>query len=207
MKKKPMAKTTLTVDVEFDPNVTDAESIASAAGRLMETILSTPGIMDEYANPRFAPFFVAASADKSPHSPSTVVVEITGGVLQEAYASDPNISLRLVDWDTDGLQADENNRVFAVTGDDGRSRLAVVTEFPTVALGQIPGDTRQVLQRAGLEPDEQPEEVCRRWVLYDMDADALLRTTAYGNYEEAVDDADRCNDVLVLPLVIPGIVL
>ncbi len=60
--KKPMAKTTLTVDVEYDDQVTDPESIASAADRLMETVLSTPGIMEEYADPRFGEFFVLSSA-------------------------------------------------------------------------------------------------------------------------------------------------
>ena len=56
-----MAKTTLIVDVTYDDQVTDPESIASAADRLMETALSTPGVMDEYANPRFGEFFVLGS--------------------------------------------------------------------------------------------------------------------------------------------------
>ena len=51
MQKKPMAKTTLTVDVEYDDQVTDPEALASAADRLMETVLSTPGIMEEYGEP------------------------------------------------------------------------------------------------------------------------------------------------------------
>lgn len=53
-----MAKTTLTLDVTYDDQVTDPESLASAADRLMETVLSTPGIMEEYGNPRFGEFFV-----------------------------------------------------------------------------------------------------------------------------------------------------
>jgi hypothetical protein len=108
-------KATFTIDVEFDPNATDAESIASAADRLLKTALSTPGIMDEYANPQFGPFFVVALAKK--------------------------------------------------------------------------------------------RKARRRWVLYDLDADALLRTTAYHDYDEALDDAERANDVMVLPLVIEGIIL
>lgn len=43
-------------------------------------------------------------------------------------------------------------------------------------------------------------EVRRRWVLYDFDADCLLTTRTYATYEEAVEDASRARDVLVLPL-------
>ncbi len=54
-------RTTLTVDIDYDPDVTDPETLASATDRLLETALSTPGIMDEYANPRFGEFFVMGS--------------------------------------------------------------------------------------------------------------------------------------------------
>jgi hypothetical protein len=52
-------KAAFTVEVEFDQRITDAESIASALDRLMETALSTPGIMEDYAEPRIGEFFVA----------------------------------------------------------------------------------------------------------------------------------------------------
>ena len=48
-----MAKAILMLQVEFDPEKTDAESIAVAADRLLETALSTPGILEEYGNPTF----------------------------------------------------------------------------------------------------------------------------------------------------------
>lgn len=51
----------LTVDVTYDPQVTDAESIASAADRLLETALSTPGILEEYGSPTFDSFYVASN--------------------------------------------------------------------------------------------------------------------------------------------------
>lgn len=51
------AKTTLTVQVTYDPDKTDPESIASAADRLLETVLSTPGIMAEYGDPKFDEFY------------------------------------------------------------------------------------------------------------------------------------------------------
>jgi hypothetical protein len=61
-----MAKTTLTVDIEYDPELTDPEGLASAMDRLLETALSTPGIMDEYANPKVGEFFVASMAGDRP---------------------------------------------------------------------------------------------------------------------------------------------
>ncbi len=108
-----MAKTTLTLDVEYDDRVTDPEALASAADRLLETVLSTPGIMEEYGDPRFGEFFVLSSG---------------------------------------------------------------------------------------------AEQTRRRWVLYDLDNDALLGTRVYTDYDEAVEDAAQADDVLVLPLVIQGIV-
>jgi hypothetical protein len=53
-----MKRTVLTVKVYYDDKVTDAESVAVAADRLLETALSTPGILDEYGNPEFGEFLV-----------------------------------------------------------------------------------------------------------------------------------------------------
>jgi hypothetical protein len=47
----------LYVEVEFDPAVTDAESLATAMDRLMETVLSTPDILDDYGNPAVKQFY------------------------------------------------------------------------------------------------------------------------------------------------------
>ena len=52
-------KTTLTVEIKYDPRKTDAEGLACAMDRLLETALSTPGVMDEYGNPTIGEFFVA----------------------------------------------------------------------------------------------------------------------------------------------------
>jgi len=111
-------RTTLTVDIDYDPAATDPEALASAADRLFETVLSTPGIMDEYGNPHFDQFSVLSSAAES-------------------------------------------------------------------------------------EPDSPHTR--RRWVLYDLDTDALVGTRVYTNHDEAVEDAAQANDILVLPLVIQGI--
>jgi len=52
-------KTTLTVDVEYDPDMTDPEGLATAMARLLETALALPGVLDEYGNPAVGEFFVA----------------------------------------------------------------------------------------------------------------------------------------------------
>jgi hypothetical protein len=51
-------KTKLSIDVEFDGDKTDPESLASVADMLLQTALSTPGVLDEYGNPQFGEFFV-----------------------------------------------------------------------------------------------------------------------------------------------------
>jgi hypothetical protein len=43
--------------------------------------------------------------------------------------------------------------------------------------------------------------VTRRWILYCIDSDMLLTTRTYDSYDEAAEDANQVDDVLVLPLV------
>ena len=73
-------KSTLTVEIEYDPARTDPEGLACAMDRLMETVLSTPGIMDEYANPRVGEFLVAtpAATDLQRYT-----LQIDGGLLRQ----------------------------------------------------------------------------------------------------------------------------
>jgi hypothetical protein len=52
-------KTRLTLEVEFDAEATDPEGLAVALDRLLETALSTPGILDDYGNPKFGEFLAA----------------------------------------------------------------------------------------------------------------------------------------------------
>ena len=56
--KKGTLKTTLTVEVEYDPAMTNAEGLACAMDRLLETALSTPDILDDYGNPKVGEFLV-----------------------------------------------------------------------------------------------------------------------------------------------------
>jgi len=50
---------TVSFAVEFDDEKTDAESIATALGTVMETGLSTPGILEEYGEVSVADPLVA----------------------------------------------------------------------------------------------------------------------------------------------------
>ena len=54
----------LRIDVVYDETKTDLDAIACAADTLLETALSTPGILDEYANPTFEPFYVQYHDEK-----------------------------------------------------------------------------------------------------------------------------------------------
>jgi len=56
----------LTIEVQYDETATDPEAIASAADTLLETALSTPGILDEYGNPTFDEFYVASHFARVP---------------------------------------------------------------------------------------------------------------------------------------------
>ena len=58
-----MAKTVLTIEVEYDEKVTAPEAIASAANRLLETALSTPGILGEHGDLCFGDFVVETIAE------------------------------------------------------------------------------------------------------------------------------------------------
>lgn len=46
----------LTLSVTYDDKVTDGESLCSAFDTLLDTAMSTPGILDEYGNPNVDPF-------------------------------------------------------------------------------------------------------------------------------------------------------
>jgi hypothetical protein len=59
-------QTTLTVDVTYDPEKTDPEGLAIAMDKLMETALSTPGILDDYGNPNIAEFFPVSPIKRIP---------------------------------------------------------------------------------------------------------------------------------------------
>ena len=58
---------------------------------------------------------------------------------------------------------------------------------------------RAKLVELGVAPESAKQG---RYVLYDIDTDALVSTTTYDSPQEAADDADQFDDVIVLPLPI-----
>jgi hypothetical protein len=192
-------KTTLTVEVEYDPAMTDPEGLACAMDRLLETALSTPGITDDYGNPKVDEFFIAK--ETAPPA-AKVVLNISGGVLQGVFGSDPAIAVTRVDWDTEGSDSSEPG-VFEIPDGHGGTQLAAVAEYPVLPLTDLVGtETEAALKAAGLELTEAADRtVTRRWILYCIDSDMLLTTRTYDSYDEAAEDANQVDDVLVLPLV------
>jgi hypothetical protein len=190
-------KTTLTVEIDYDPAITDGESLACAMDRLLETALSTPDIFCEYGNPTVGEFFVA----KEPAAPM-IVLNISGGVLQDVFGSDPAIAVTLVDWDCDDCSPSDNN-IVELPDVRGGTHLAAVTEYPVMPLTDLAGtETEAALKAAGVDLTQPAARtVSRRWVLYSIDSNELLTTRTYGSYEEAVEDANQVDDILVLPLV------
>ena len=110
-------KTKLTLEIDYDPAMTDPEGLAYAMDQLLETALSTPSILSDYGNPTIGQFFVA----KETVSPAAkVVLDISGGVLQDVFGSDPAIAVTRVDWDTGGSDSSEPG---AVEIPDGRGGM------------------------------------------------------------------------------------
>lgn len=68
---KKLEKSRLWLDVEYSPEHTDPEGLAEALNRLLETALSTPGIMEDYGEPHFGLCCVAA-VDPSSRSKKTI---------------------------------------------------------------------------------------------------------------------------------------
>ena len=48
----------LTIEVEFDPDVTDVHTVGDAVDNLLETAMSTPGILDRCGEPSIGQTYV-----------------------------------------------------------------------------------------------------------------------------------------------------
>jgi hypothetical protein len=156
-------KTTLTVEIEYDPQKTDPEGLACAMDRLLETALSIPEVMDEYGNPTIGEFFVARKTASA--SAAKIVLNVSGGVLQDVFSSDPAVTLLLVDWDTEGCDPSDNGIVEIPDG-RGSTQLAHVAECPVCPLEELAGtETEAALKAAGLAltlPADSDRTVARK---------------------------------------------
>jgi hypothetical protein len=141
-------KTTLTIEIDYDPATTDPEGLACAMDRLLETALSTPDILGDDGSPTIGEFFVA----KDMAAPTAkVVLGISGGVLQDVFCSHPAAEVILVDWDVEGCDSSEDG-VVAIAAGQGKTRLAAVAEYPVCPLEELTGtETKAALKAAGLD--------------------------------------------------------
>lgn len=48
----------LTIEIEFDPDITDADAVGEAVDNLLETAMSTPGILEEYGEPSIGQTYI-----------------------------------------------------------------------------------------------------------------------------------------------------
>jgi hypothetical protein len=58
-----MKTTTLTMEVGYDPDITNPGDLAEAADNLLETSLNTEGVLDECGDPQFGAFLVQDDDD------------------------------------------------------------------------------------------------------------------------------------------------
>jgi hypothetical protein len=76
-----------------------------------------------------------------------VVLNVSGGVVQDVYVDDPDsIEVVLIDWDTEGCAVGENDSLVEVEAADGALANAVV--YPTAPLDKMPADVKEAVEKA-----------------------------------------------------------
>ena len=201
-------KTTLTVDIKYNGRKTDPESLASAMDRLLETALSTPGILEEYGEPRVGEFFVATKPAPPPRP--RIVLNISGGVLAgrvrlpHGNGRDPGrLGLRRMrsfrrwhrrDFRRAGRHAPGERGGIPRVSTRRPCRHGYREGHPNGRIGPAPAGPRRgrdhkVMGALRLRPEK------------------LATTRVHDSYQEAAEDAKELNNVLVLPLVYEEIVV
>lgn len=107
-------RTTLTVEIEYDPTLTDPEGLACAMDRLLETALSTPDILDECGNPTVGEFFVA-NESAATRAPKAAGQELTHSADSDRTATDRWV---LYSIDTDTLLTTRTYDSYAQAAED-----------------------------------------------------------------------------------------
>ena len=135
---------------------------------------------------------------------TTIVLNMYGGVVQDAFCSTPDAEVLLVDWDTEDSNPDDPGLVEIIDARESRNRRVYVTELDQYSWQELAGtDVQKALQKAGMLPDlpERGESEVRKYILYDFDAGDLATTNVYDSYPEAADDASELDNVIIMPLV------
>jgi len=171
-------KTQLMLTVEYNPVVTDPESLATALDRLLTTACSTPGILDEYGNPAIGEVLVVSASEPDQDNRPAAPCECEAPGFYDSGV--PGI---LAHRDDAGQVAPES----------GVERCDLCRRYPSDTAA------RARLVELGMMPQAAPPS---RYVLYDFDADELATTTVYTDHGQAVDDASGLDNVIVVALPI-----
>lgn len=183
-------KTSLVVGVDYDPQYTDPEGLAVALDTLLDTVCSTPDILDDYNNPTFGPAFVLP-----PPVPIRIVITVREGVVQDIFSSNSDVRVALVDWDTEGGNLDN---MVAVDDDCDFGHLyAYVAERPVTPLEELSGtatecvlaaaDTTILSSTLATANYGFSEYGTTLFVLYYSDDGRLATVETYVNYGDAAD--------------------
>ena len=132
-----------------------------------------------------------------------IVLNMSGGVVQDVFCSAPGAEVILVDWDVEGCNSSEDGIVEIVDG-HGHGQHVEIRQCCVFPLRDLSGtDVQKALQQAGMLPElsERGESEVRKYILYDFDADDLATTNVYDSYLEAADDASQLDNVIIMPLV------
>lgn len=77
-----------------------------------------------------------------------IVVNVSGGIVQDVIASGKDVEVVVVDWDVEGS---DDDAVVETLGSDGREISAFVSVFSAEPLESLAGtDAQIVLQKAGV---------------------------------------------------------
>ncbi len=146
-----------------------------------------------------------------------VVINVNGGVVQDVFASIPELQVLVVDWDA---EASDNNPAQVELQLHGRTYSAAVIELPGLPLEGLAGsDVERAIDAAcdqGILADDPPPHFngeseppwsalskttkSTRFVVYDADSDNLLTTEVFDSVEAAAEWNAQVADVLILPI-------
>lgn len=155
-----MAKATFTVEVEYDPEMTHPDGLATALDILLETALSTPGILEEHGDPQVGEFKIAPDTylrlppviDKKAKR-SYMVIEVVGGVIQDIFSAQAGRAF-VVDWDC-RLFGGGDLGVFKIKPPDSKSPVSVsVCCWPILPFRHIEGSDVALALAACGEADD-----------------------------------------------------
>jgi hypothetical protein len=137
-----------TATVEFSGGVfcshATAGAIDSKAQELGPYALAPARLAFDYDGERGE--VTVGSGDMQPAG-RLVVIEVSGGVVQEVYCDDPEARIVLIDWDAEGCTVDEPG-IVEVIDDLGRALPVHAAEFPKTLTATMPPETRSAVDLA-----------------------------------------------------------